>query len=210
MQLRRDDRGVTLIEVIVSIAVLTIIIGPLSAALIGFLRNTDDTTRRLNESHDMQLSAAYFAQDVQAIGVRDWNATPYSLQQSIEVGVAPDGGVYHCGTTATTATAIVRLAWDDPTTAVSRPTVMRASYVIKTVGTERQLRRITCAGSDVITSEVVLAHNVDVTAPVVSCSSTCTDAPAVPQTVTLVLMIKDPGSSGPAVSVTLTGQRRQT
>lgn len=206
MQLKRDDRGVTLIEVLVSIVILGIIIAPLSAGLIAFLRNTDDTTARLSESHDMQISAAYFAKDVQAIGVRDWTTAPYRLQQSIALGAAAGSAFYPCGAGGTPA-AIVSFAWDDPTSALGVPAVIRVSYVVTTVGGERQLHRVSCGST---ASIVVLVHNLDATAPTVTCSTACTSAPAVPQTVTLVLMIKDPGSSGPAVPVTLSGQRRQT
>jgi prepilin-type N-terminal cleavage/methylation domain-containing protein len=209
MHLTRDDRGVTLIEVLVSIAILGIIVAPLSAALIGFLRNTDDTTRRMNESHDAQISAAYLAQDVQALGVRDWAIAPFPLRQSIELDAPADGGLYPCGAPGTPL-AVVRFAWDDPTGAASVPVVMRASYVVITVGGERQLHRITCSGSATPTSDIVLAHNIDTTLPVLTCSSSCTAAPAIPQTVTLALTIRDPGNTGSALSVTLTGQRRQT
>jgi prepilin-type N-terminal cleavage/methylation domain-containing protein len=213
--LRRDDRGVTLIEVLVAIVILGIIIVPLGNALISFSRNTDDTTRRLSESHDVQIMAAYFAQDVQSLGVRNWSAPPYPLQQSIELNVADNGGVYRCGTTG--SAVAVRFAWDDPTTASGLGRVI-VSYVVKT-GAERQLHRITCVGSSTPTSDIVLAHNVDTAPPSLVCydASTpmaavvdCTSAPAVPQTVKLTVTIKNPGSTGPALTVTLTGQRRQT
>jgi prepilin-type N-terminal cleavage/methylation domain-containing protein len=200
MQLKRDDSGVTLVEVLISLAVLAIIIAPLSAALIGFLRNTDETTRRMGESHDAQITAAYFAQDVQAIGVRNWTTAPYPLLQSIETNAPAASGLYPCGATGT---AVVRFAWDDPTSAAGGPATVVASYVV--VG--RELHRITCATTTV---DVVLAHNIDSIDPPVCAPTSCTAAPAVPQTVTLVLHIRDADNTGPALSVTLTGQRRQT
>ena len=163
----------------------------------------------MSENHDVQISAAYFAQDVQALGVRDWTAATYPLRQSIELDAPPDTGLYPCGAPGTPS-AVVRFAWDDPTTVASAPVVIRASYVVMMVGGERQLHRVTCAGSATPTSDVVVAHNVDTTLPVVTCSTSCTAAPAIPQTVVLNLTIRDPGNTGPALSVTLTGQRRQT
>jgi type II secretory pathway pseudopilin PulG len=201
----------TLIEIMISLAILAIIVAPLAAALIGFLRNTDETSRRMNENHDVQISTAYFAQDVQALGVHDWTAAaPYPLLQSIELNVTASGGLYPCDAGGTPV-ALARFAWDDPTTAASNPVVMRASYVVMTVSGERQLRRITCAGSTV-TSNLVLAHNVDTVAPVVTCfsPSTCDAAPGIPQKVQIVLTIRDPGNTGSPVTVTLIGQRRQT
>jgi prepilin-type N-terminal cleavage/methylation domain-containing protein len=205
--LRRDDRGVTLIELLVAIVILGIIIVPLGNALISFTRNTDDTTRRLSESHDVQIMAAYFAQDVQSVGVRE-TADPYPLKQSIELNAPANGGLYPCGA-AGTRNAAVRFAWDDPTSASGLGRVI-VSYVVEPVGAEVQLHRIRCVGSSTPTSDIVLAHNVDATSPVLTCSSPCTVVPAVPQTVTLKVTIKNPGSSGPALTVTLTGQRRQT
>jgi hypothetical protein len=155
--------------------------------------------------------AAYFAQDVQSVGVRDWTADAdgYPLKQSIFPDVAYNSPSYQCGA-AGTPVAVVGFAWDDPTTASGAPAIVRVSYVV-TVGAERQLHRIKCVGaSSTPTSDVVLAHNVD-TAPIRVCvPADCAAAPAVPQTVTLTVTIKNPGSSGPPLTVTLTGQRRQT
>jgi prepilin-type N-terminal cleavage/methylation domain-containing protein len=215
VHVRADDRGLTLIEVLVTIVILGIIVVPLGNALIGFTRNSDETILRMSESHDIQIMAAYFAEDVQSVGVRDWTADPYPLKQSIVPDVAYDAGPYPCGV-AGTPVAVVRLAWDDPTTVSGTPDTVRVSYVVETVGAERQLHRVSCAASSTPTSDVVLAHNVDASLPTRVCytaamvATSCTAAPAVPQTVTLTVTIKNPASSGPAVTVTLTGQRRQT
>lgn len=211
MHLRRDERGFTIVELLVSMTILAIIIAPLSAALIGYIRNTDATSRRMNENHDVQITAAYFAQDVQAMGVHNWSATPYPLVQSIETNAPVGSGLYPCGV-AGTPNALVRFAWDNPTAAATAPVVMRASYVVETVGTERQLHRITCAGSATPTADIVVAHEIDTTAPVVTCisPSSCTAAPGIPQQVQIVLTIRDPGNTGSPLTVTLVGQRRQT
>jgi prepilin-type N-terminal cleavage/methylation domain-containing protein len=211
MRLKRDDRGMTLIEIMMALAILGIIVAPLAMALIGFMRNADQTAQRMNENHDLQIATAYFAQDVQAMGVHDWTvAAPYPLRQSIELNAPASGGIYQCDAGGT-PNALVRFAWDDPNTLANDPVVIRASYVVMTVNGERQLRRITCEGTT-LTSNVVLAHNLDTTAPVVTCfsPSTCTAAPGIPQKVQIVLTIRDPANTGSPVTVTLFGQRRQT
>jgi len=205
MQLRRDERGMTLPEVLVAISILAIIIMPLSDAMIGFIRNTDATTRRMIESHDMQIATAYFAQDIQNLGVRDWSSPTFALRQSI------DNPSYPC---AGAGTSVISLAWDDFTSVSSPPTVVRVNYVVRDVDGEHQLRRLLCRGpfpgpSPPVESDVVLVHNL-VGSPGRACTSptTCTSA-TVPQRVTLTVTVKHPANSTD-IPLTLTGQRRQT
>jgi prepilin-type N-terminal cleavage/methylation domain-containing protein len=206
MQLTRkaDDRGFTLVELVVAIAILGVIIVPLGTALIIFLRNSNTTADRLAESHDEQISAAYFAQDVQSIGVRDWTTAPYVLKTSVEQNAPATSGLYPCGV-AGTPNAVLRFAWDDPTSTTATQVVV-VSYVVRTVGTEQQLHRLRCAaGSTTPSSDLVLAHNVaSVGTPVLTGSGT------VPDTVSLTLNIKAPTDNGSPLVVVLSGQRRQT
>jgi prepilin-type N-terminal cleavage/methylation domain-containing protein len=205
----RTDHGVTLLEVLIAIVISGIIMIPLANTLLNFIDSTDETTNRLAESHDVQIAAAYFAQDVQSLGARDWDSWPYPLQQSVELDAPATGGLYPCGELAT-PDAVVRLAWDDPQDATSAPAVVRVAYVVVVTATERQLHRITCVDSATPVADIVVVHNLDPTDPVVICSSACTGAPAVPAWITLRLTIRSAGSSGTAVVVDLTGQRRQT
>jgi prepilin-type N-terminal cleavage/methylation domain-containing protein len=195
----RDQRGITLTEMLVAMVVLGMIMVPLGNAVIQLMRLTDETTRRLSESHDEQTAAAYFGQDVQSVGTRDWSEYPYPLRPSVEQNVAAAGGLYPCGGPGTPV-AVVRLAWDDPKAASSTPDVVRVAYVVTTVGAELQLHRIQCLGSATPVSDIVLAHNLEPPGAVVSCTPSCSVAPA---TVRLTLTI---GVS----TVVLSGQRRQT
>jgi prepilin-type N-terminal cleavage/methylation domain-containing protein len=207
-RLARAERGVTLTETLVTIVVLGIIIGPLGNAVIEFIRLTDQTSVRLTESHDAQIVAAYFAQDVQSLGTRDWSAYPYGYRQSVELNVVATGGLYPCGT-ASTPDAAVRLAWDDPTAVTGTPQVVRVAYVVVTSGSDRQLHRLRCAGSASVVSDVTIVHDLDVAAPVVSCSTACTSS-TVPLQVSLTVQVRDPKDTGAPLVVVLSGQRRQT
>jgi prepilin-type N-terminal cleavage/methylation domain-containing protein len=212
MLMRRDERGVTLVEVMVAIVVIGIIAVPLGNALLTYLRHTDNVNLRLSASHDAQIAAAYFAQDVQSVGTRDWSTHPFPLVQSIEQNAPVAGGRFPCGP-AGTPNAVVRFGWDDPTNATGAPSVVRVAYVVVGSGDERQLRRLTCVGNATPTSTLTLAHNLDADLPGnaavrVTCSSPCTAATP-PQSVTLTVRIKDPANGG-SFTVTLTGQRRQT
>jgi prepilin-type N-terminal cleavage/methylation domain-containing protein len=205
-RVRRDDAGFTLVELIVAIVLLGIIAVPLGSALISFFHNTNATTDRLAESHDAQIASAYFGQDVENIGVRTWNlpSGPYALGTSVETNAPPKSGTFPCGL-ATDANAVIRMAWDDPTGASTLRKVT-VSYVVRQVGTEKQLHRMRCDdGTANPTSDLVLAHNVlSVGTPVLT-----GPVAGVPQSVSLTLTLKVPTDSG-SLAVTLYGQRRQT
>jgi prepilin-type N-terminal cleavage/methylation domain-containing protein len=201
---RGDDRGLTLIELMLAVVLLGIIVVPLASALISFFHNTNATTNRLTESHDEQIAAAYFAQDVQSIGVRDWTGAPFGLKTSVEQNVGPTAGLYPCGAASLPA-ATLRFAWDDPIGDTSSQVVV-VSYVVETVGGHKELHRVRCAGgSTTPTSDIVLAHELlSVGTPTFTGSST------IPQSVSWTLNIRASSDSGAALVVTLYGQRRQT
>lgn len=106
------DEGFTLVELLVTMVLIGIVSLGLGEALIGFTANTDSTIRRLGESHDAQISAAYFAQDVASIGLRK-ASSPEVLLQSVEDD--PSSTALACGPETG---AVVRFGWDDPTSAI--------------------------------------------------------------------------------------------
>jgi prepilin-type N-terminal cleavage/methylation domain-containing protein len=203
------EDGFTLVELLLAIVLVSVITLAVGDALIGFTRNTDATIHRLGESHDAQLSAAYFAQDVASIGMRDRDE---ALEQSVET--RSKSKVLACGVPQ--GHLVVRLGWDDPMTATAATQVL-VSYVVEVVAGQRQMHRLVCSPSHGMLSDTIVAHYLGATLPVV----TCTDAKAqptrcdgsaadVPQTVSMVLSLDHAGDPGPAYTVTLTGSRRQT
>ena len=211
MRVKRDDRGFTLPEMLIAIVLLGVIVVPLGNALITFFKHSDDTTRRMSESHDAQLAAAYFAQDVQSIGVRDWANPPYKMTPSVERMPAADVGLFPCRYPGD-PDPLVRFGWDDPTDATSTPRTVRVSYVVKTVDGEKQLHRLVCVDSNTPSIDVVLAHNVAATDPTVECAPVvdCTGV-NLPQSVTLTLTLQSqPVGNLDPFPVVLFGQRRQT
>lgn len=207
--MRRSDAGFTLVELLIAIVIIGIITVPLGNVIISYLRNSDQTNAWLSESHDVQIAAAYFSQDVASVGVR--NAEDATLAQSIETNAPAAGGLYPCGTTGT---ALVRFAWDQYTVGSDAPegllpTTVVAAYVVTADAGRSQLHRVYCDGSPAVTSDVILVHNLD--SANVTCEPTeCTANPGVPQRVKLRLAIKAPGSTGSPYTITLSGQRRQT
>jgi len=145
---------------------------------------------------------------VRNLGVRDWTTPALPLLQSVNA--------FQC---TGTGTHVVTLAGSSPETATR---IVSATYVVRTVGGETQLVRLSCyrpvGSSGVVGAEVadaggsgtVVVHNL-VAAPTLGCVPIlCTGVgPAVPQTVTLTLSVKHPQNSV-ATPVKLTGVRRQT
>ena len=215
----RDERGFTLPEMLIAITILGMIIGPLTAALVVYMRNADSTVARMSEAHDVQIASAYFAQDIQSTGVRA-TASPYNPAASMfttwSVSVACDGRRLISGTPVPT-TPILRLQWDDPVTPVAR---VQISYVVADdPGGERQFRRIECRSTSgnplSVSSDLIVAHNLDETrtalqaAQVVCAPNPACNATPVPRNVALTLWLRHP-SSATSLSVTLTGERRQS
>jgi len=205
----RRDEGFTLIELLISIAIIGIIAIPLSRVVIGFFLTTSTTTARLGESHDEQIAAAYWQQDVSSIGLRSstYNADPavhtFQLQQSVDT--TPP-----C--TLPAGTTVVSLAWSQFDSSGTGTTIS-AAYIAQASGSRYSLIRVHCAGS-AVDSTATLSH--DLTAvPTVACQgggvSSCSDTSgAVPTSISLTMNVSDPSGRGQPYSVTLTGQRRQT
>jgi prepilin-type N-terminal cleavage/methylation domain-containing protein len=198
MRLIRDDRGLTLPELLISMVILTVIIGPLSGALIVYMRNSEATVIRMSESQDVQLLTTYFAGDVQSLGIR---APNLSLLRSV------GNSSYPC---TTTGTSVLLLAWDEFNG--NTKTTIRVNYVVRVVGTERRLVRVICQGDASPDGEIVLVHNLVGTPVAPSCSpASCTaEGVSFPQSMAWTVDIKHPKNPEAITTVHLTGQRRQT
>jgi prepilin-type N-terminal cleavage/methylation domain-containing protein len=208
----RADAGFTLVELLVVIAILGVITVPIGNVVLGLMRNTDDTSHRLTESHDVQITAAYWSADVGELGTRNTlDPLNPTLRQSVEKGVPYNGPLYPCGPSGTPSAA-VRFASDDVAFASGGSTtrLVVTAYVAVSSGSRFELRRLRCV-NNVLQSNIVVAHNL-LTAPTVLCDggNDCSGSgAATPRTVTLALKIQDPGSAGPSYDATLSGQRRQ-
>ena len=206
----RSDAGFTLVEVLISVVILGIITVPLAGAVIAYARNTDATTDRLVLSHDAQISAAYFARDVAAVGMRDYSANGAPFVASIQLNAAYNAGGKTCGD-ATKPAATVRFLSDDWTNVGGTWTASTdiVAYYLLPAGEVSKLHRMACTTTG--STDIVVAHYVNPSTVTVNCSSTC-DAAAVPLRVSLSFtMTKSVTNPSPsAYSVTLVGQRRQS
>lgn len=213
MQLRRRTRsegGFTLVELLVAIVILGVITVPLSGTVMSALKNTGTTGDRMDLSHDAQLSSSYFARDVAAVGIRDYdhvsgNSLPF--KPSVQRDAAYDQGGYTCGG-AGTPTAALRLlsdAWD-PATSMTTPETVVVAYYLMTVAGSTELHRMKCTGS-AAPVDVLIAHNVKPGSVTVTCSSDC-ELADVPNEITLRLVATKPSVGD--YPILLNGQRRQS
>jgi prepilin-type N-terminal cleavage/methylation domain-containing protein len=201
VHVNRRDQGFTLIELLIAVVILGVVILALGNAVISVVHNSTATSDRLALSHDAQISAAYFARDVAAVGVRDYTVSGVPFKTSIQLNAAYNAGGQTCGD-ATIPVALVRFLsddWDPATAAVSTDIV---GYYVS--GTD--LYRLRCAGSSTPAFDAAIAHDLTGT-PTVACSSTC-DAAALPQQVTLTFTVTR--AAADPYPITLTGQRRQS
>ncbi|SDI21676.1 prepilin-type N-terminal cleavage/methylation domain-containing protein [Actinokineospora alba] len=206
----RDDAGFTLVELLMAIVILGVISVPLAGLIIAGLRQSASASARLQLSHDSQISATYFGQDVSTVGIRDYAAahglTGVAFKPSIQLDAAFDAGGHVCGTAAT-PTAKIRLLserWDNSAAAPASSVDVVAYYLVP-VGPVSELHRIKCSGGTV--ADVIVAHYVDPATLAVDCGGAC-DTAAVPQRVTMSFTVAT-ANADPYV-ISLNGQRRQT
>lgn len=214
------DAGFTLIELVVTVAIVGFVVVALTGVVLGYLKTTVSTQARMTESHDIQFASAYWQRDVGSIGVRSttYDSDPavhsFPLLQSVAANPAtgvPVGCALPSGPDVAT---VVTLGWTEYDVAhPDTPRKVTVTYLAKGSGTHYALLRVRCTGSTK-DSTATLADNL-VAMPSVTCSGKVTgcNQPGanVPMVVTLTLTADDPDNKDAATyTATLTGQRRQT
>jgi prepilin-type N-terminal cleavage/methylation domain-containing protein len=217
---RRGEAGFTLIELLITVVIMGIIFVPLSDFFIQYLDTSTQTQQRLSDSHDLQIVAAYFSQDVANTGLRNQTAgqTTFAAQQSVWTS----GFATFCGAPiAAGTTPILELAWDDAS-AVSNSGVVSGAdtidsvlYYVTSSNGQGSFQRESCSGSTVGPVATVVHNLQKNSTPSVNCLSpagvttTCDTAPP-PVVITLTLNVQGGTSDAAgAKNVMLTGQRRQ-
>jgi prepilin-type N-terminal cleavage/methylation domain-containing protein len=206
----RGDDGFTLIELILSVAILGIVSAALLEIVFQYVKTTSDTSARLNESTDQQFISTYWQDDVSSLGRRSFNAATgtFSTDQSVFVGTAGPGG---CGSSVGSVT--VALAWNEFAVGVAPAadpwvsTPHQVAYVTVPNGTRFQLERVRCKNGATVGLPVTVAHNLTGT-PTISCDTTC-GATTPPNRVSMTFTVKDaahPNSQG--YTTTVSADRR--
>jgi prepilin-type N-terminal cleavage/methylation domain-containing protein len=115
----RNEEGFTLVEILISMAILGILLAAMGGALIISLKTSDATNQRFAQSHDVQIASAYVANDVQsASGVDVPSSTANCSGSSTTLATftfsTKDGSgnnqtaVYKCGAAPNGETQITR------------------------------------------------------------------------------------------------------
>lgn len=180
---RRRDDGFTLIELVVSIAILGIVVVAMSAAFTVAFASNRETEERLDGSQPLQFASTWFASDV-------------ASANDVKVNTAAS-----CGT----GTALVLISNRDivtPPTAAptgTPPVTLTIEYVLQSpVNGERTLLRRACGRYSA--SDVVARYLSETIAPVAACTPACSSFEAA----TLQLATVDD------LTFTLKGSRRIT
>jgi prepilin-type N-terminal cleavage/methylation domain-containing protein len=205
-----DESGFTLIELLITVVIVGVITLPLGNLVIGYFQNTAQTQARANVSHDEQIAATYFSQDVASVGMRNPDLTAKPSVWYPSTSAAPIA----CGSGVTPFLAV---AWDEYSSSGTR-TTSESVYGTRSHSdngrVERQLLRLRCAnGSATPVSTLVLAHNL-VGTPTVACdgsSGACSNSAPLPSVIIMTITLQDPElTSSATYAVALAGQRRQT
>lgn len=146
----RED-GFTLIELLIFIAISSVIIGAIAGAFIAGFRTTAEADQRMLESHDRQIVAAWFANDVQSAGTQ-----PGDIRTTTG-----------CGETTTPLVSFVHRDFTSGSEVTST-----VSYTLN--GSRIERRR--CSGNpQVVSSNNLIASQLSLTTPPsVVCDVVCT------------------------------------
>jgi prepilin-type N-terminal cleavage/methylation domain-containing protein len=211
LQDARNDDGFTLMEVVMSVAILGIITVALTGVVLQHLKVSRSTQTRLSESTDQQFVSAYWQQDVSSLGRRGLDAAdpadPVPTKQSVWLdAAAPDG----CGNSVP-GDVVVAFAWNEYVVGATNPdngwdaTSQEVAYVADQAGSQWTLVRVRCDAGAV--DRHIVAHHL-VEKPEVTCDPSC--GPALPRTVSIKLKVQDlSGSTSTGYTTTLTADRRQ-
>jgi prepilin-type N-terminal cleavage/methylation domain-containing protein len=203
------DDGFTLIEMVITVAILGIISATLLGVVLQYLKTTSDTSARLNESTDQQFISAYWQNDVSSLGRQTFSGSvPLTAAQSVFVNAA---GPSSCGTAV--GAPVVAFAWNEFNVNAADPdnawgtTPQEVAYVTVPAGSRMLLKRVRCKGGAASAPQTV-AHNLTGT-PTISCDTSCS-ATTPPNRVSMTFVVKDAdNASSQGYTTTVSADRRQ-
>ena len=204
----RGDSGFTLIEMVMTVAIMGIISATLLGVMFQYLKTTTDTSARLNESTDQQFISTYWQNDVSSLGKQSLVSNAMSPSQSVFVDAPGPSG---CGSAL--GSVVVAFAWNEFNVNALNPdnawdtTPHEVAYVTVPAGSRLLLKRVRCRNGTPSEPQTV-AHNLTAK-PNVACDTTCTAA-TLPNRVSMSFTVRDAqNANSPGYTTTVTADRRQ-
>lgn len=209
----RDEHGFTLIELVVTVAILGIVATVLLGVVFQYLRVSGVTQAKLAESTDQQFISTYWQADVSSLGRRSFTpaaSNPVPTDQSVFVGSAGPSG---CGTSV--GDVVVAFAWNEFTVSAANPgdawnsTPQEVAYVSTAAGSQTVLKRVRCRNG-VADAPLTVAHTLQSSAPIsVTCDTAC-DSATLPNRVSMKFTVRDTSQpDSPGYTTTVSADRRQ-
>lgn len=164
---RSDDAGFTLPELLITIAILSIVMVALAGAFIAVVKTNQTTNDRIGQSHDAQLVANYLVQDAQSANGAGVSTTAL------------------CGASGTVVLSLTWSAMDSSFNQSSRS----VSYTLSGPAGGQTLTRWTCGGPGG-SAHTTVSHNVlSVAAP--TCTNSSASTACVANSLGLVLDVTE-------------------
>ncbi|MGQ0843284.1 MAG: PulJ/GspJ family protein [Sporichthyaceae bacterium] len=158
----KRDAGFTLVELVVSMALLGVVMAAICGAMVTSLRTTAESEDRLGDSGDVQFASTWFGDDV--AGANDVIA----------------GGTARCGSDSA---VVVQFLNRDQAAPTARPTVapspaatptpapvaLQITYALRPIttpdGTFRELHRLACTATGTLRTDDVIARRLSAAVP---------------------------------------------
>ena len=99
----RDEAGITLIELLISIILLGIIIVPLTNAFIDGINSTTASQKRLSEARSPMFTNAYFAEDAQSSDAGEMKTAADTTTPTCGTSTVPPSPTWPSAPAATSA-----------------------------------------------------------------------------------------------------------
>jgi prepilin-type N-terminal cleavage/methylation domain-containing protein len=172
----RPENGFTLIEMVITTAIIPIVIGALVLGLLAVLSLQNKTSAKVSDTSDAQLVSTYFEADVQSAVYLTTSASPTNTSSTTTVTANP---MAKCGT----GTQLLGLEWDfnpniNPGTGQYQDVV---TYAEVTFGSRTSLIREYCAGASstpTFTATIASDLSTSQAAPTISTSSSYSGTPS--------------------------------